>query len=323
MIEVRNLTKYYGAVRAVEDVSFSVETGDILGFLGPNGAGKSTTMRIVTCYTPPSSGHAMIAGLDIQKHSIEVRRVIGYLPESNPLYPDMSVRGYVDFMAQLKGIPSSARRAAVDEALEETGLTEPAGRLIRNLSKGFRQRVGLAQALVGNPKVLILDEPTVGLDPRQNREIRSLIRAMRGRRTVLLSTHILPEVSMTCNKVVIINQGRIEASGTPENLVSELQNTLETRLVAGGEAQRILKALECVAGVQSVRTEELADPTRREFIVILDRARESRPALARAVLEAGGELYELRTPGLSLEDIFLQVVSREKPEPVEEETNAA
>lgn len=312
MIQVRNLTKYYGAVRAVNDLTFSAEDGDILGFLGPNGAGKSTTMRVLTCYTPPTSGEATVAGLDIRRDSLEVRRAVGYLPESTPLYTEMGVRSYLDFMAQLKGIDGSKRRAAVDEALEETALTDVAKRLIRNLSKGYRQRVGLAQALVGNPSVLILDEPTVGLDPGQIREIRSLIRGMKGRRTVLISTHILPEVSMTCNKVVIISDGRIEASGTPENLVGELETTLESRALVKGDRETIERAIRGVAGVEKVTLEDSPSEGRFEAVIVSDRARDVRPDLARAIVQAGGELFEFRTQGMTLEDIFLRIVSREK-----------
>ena len=323
MIEVRNLTKHYGAVRAVNNVTFSVEAGDILGFLGPNGAGKSTTMRVLTCYTPPTSGEARVAGLDIRKDSLEVRRTIGYQPESTPLYGDMTVRGYLDFMGRLKGLPGARRRSAVDDALQETGLTDVARRLVRNLSKGYRQRVGLAQALVGDPKVLILDEPTVGLDPRQIREIRSLIRGMRGRRTVLLSTHILPEVSLTCNKVVIINEGRIEAIGTPENLVGEMQDTLEARAVVQGDRVALEKAVAAVAGVKSVTLEDSIVEKRFEAAIRIDRSVEARPAIARAIIQAGGELFEFRTQGMSLEDVFLKVVSRGAPEAAEEDNHGA
>ncbi len=326
MIEVRNLTKYYGRVRAVENIAFSAGDGDILGFLGPNGAGKSTTMRMLTCYTPPTSGEARVAGFDIRSQSLDVRRSIGYMPENTPLYTEMRVRDYVDFMARLKGLPGKTRRAAVDLALEETGLEHVSRRLIGNLSKGYRQRAGLAQALAGDPRVLILDEPTVGLDPAQIREIRSLIHAMRGRRTVLLSTHILPEVSMTCNKVVIINEGRIEASGTPENLLDELQETVETRAIFGdsggggatGVAESVEKAIRSVDGVRAVRiapqTSSDEGKGRFEAVIEVERAREVRPALARAILAAGADLFELRAQGMTLEDIFLRVVSRESHE---------
>ncbi len=323
MIQVQHLTKHYGTARAVQNLTFSVEEGDILGLLGPNGAGKSTTMRILTCYTPPTSGGATINGLDIRKDSFEVRRTVGYLPESTPLYLDMTVRGYLRFMAELKGIPAPNRRKAVNEAIEETGLGSVSGRLIRNLSKGYRQRVGLAQALVGDPRVLILDEPTVGLDPRQIREIRSLIRDMRGRRTVLLSTHILPEVSMTCNRVVIINNGRIEAAGTPENLVGELQTTVETRVVVQGEPEALERAVRAVDGVLSCTVESSAQEGRFDLLLLLDRAKEARPAVARAILQAGGDLYDFRTQGMSLEDVFLKVVSRGQAESAREDDHAA
>lgn len=317
MIEARHLSKRYGTLNAVNDVSFTADAGDILGFLGPNGAGKSTTMRILTGYTPPTLGQATVAGFDLRRESLELRRAVGYLPESNPLYGEMTVRGYVDFMAQLKGAGdgnSGRRRAAVDEALEETGLGHVSGRIIGNLSKGYRQRTGLAQALVGNPRVLVLDEPTVGLDPTQIREIRTLIGSMRGRRTVLLSTHILPEVSMTCNKVVILNEGRIEASGTPENLVSAYTRDAEVRVIAGGDAESLERALKGIEGVDSVQAVSASAGAssvmgQQEWRLRLSGKADVRPAIARGVVEAGGQLYELRSLGLSLEDVFLRVVS--------------
>ncbi len=310
MIEVEGLTKRYGETAAIEGVTFSASPGDILGFLGPNGAGKSTTMRILTCFTPPTRGTARVAGYDILREPDDVRREIGYLPESNPLYNEMSVCGYVEFLARLKGLSGARRRGAVDTALEETGLAQVRRRLIGNLSKGFRQRVGLAGALVGDPRVLILDEPTVGLDPAQIREIREMIRAMRGKRTVLLSTHILPEVSMTCNKVAIINEGRIEASGEPENLVSALEETAVARALVGGAPPETLeRALREVQGVRSVRIESLTEG-RCEAVIELERGREARPALARAILGAGADLYEFRVMGLTLEEVFLRLVSR-------------
>jgi len=218
MIEVQNLTKHYGPLTAIRDVSFTVAPGDIVGFLGPNGAGKSTTMRILSCFLPASSGSAKVAGYDVFRESMEVRKRIGYMPESVPLYADMRVGAYLDFVAEVKGLGRSARRSRVADIMERCLITDMQDRLIRNLSKGYRQRVGLAQALVSDPAVLILDEPTIGLDPRQIIEIRSLIKTLGGKRTVVLSTHILPEVSQVCDKVVIINDGRIVVEDQLANL---------------------------------------------------------------------------------------------------------
>jgi ABC-2 type transport system ATP-binding protein len=221
MIEVRNLTKRYGDLTAIEDVSFSVASGEILGFLGPNGAGKTTTMRILTGFMPASGGTATVDGFDVFENSFEVRKRIGYLPESPPLYTDMTVEGYLYFVARIKGMARAAIGEATDRALEVCGLTEVRHRLTGHLSKGFRQRVGLAQALIHNPPVLVLDEPTIGLDPRQIIEIRKLIRHLAGDRTVILSTHILPEVSQICEKVVILAAGRIALEERMDNLVKQ------------------------------------------------------------------------------------------------------
>jgi ABC-2 type transport system ATP-binding protein len=222
MIEVRNLTKRYGDLVAVENVSFVAKPGEILGFLGPNGAGKTTTMRIITGFLPATSGTVTVAGFDIFEQSYEVRKRIGYLPENPPLYSDMTVTAYLEFVARIKGVPRADVPGARDQVLESCGLTAVTGRVLGNLSKGFRQRVGLAQALIHNPSVLVLDEPTIGLDPRQIIEIRSLIRELASERTVILSTHILPEVSQLCQKVVIINEGRIAMEDRLEDLTRNM-----------------------------------------------------------------------------------------------------
>jgi len=227
LIEVRGLTKKYGTFTAVDDISFTVEKGQILGFLGPNGAGKTTTMRILTGYLPPTSGTALVAGYDVQEQSMEVRRRIGYLPESPPLYNDMTVREYVDFCAALKGVPRNKRAEAVSATLEQCGLEDRVNQLIGTLSKGYRQRTGLAQALVHDPEVLILDEPTIGLDPAQIIQIRELIKGLAGNHTVILSTHILPEVSVTCQAVAIIHQGKLCAADSLENLTRVHGESLE------------------------------------------------------------------------------------------------
>ena len=235
MIEVQHVTKRYGPFTAVDDVSFRVEKGEILGFLGPNGAGKTTTMRVITGYMPPSEGKAVVAGYDVFSHPIEAKRRTGYLPETPPLYPDMTVREYVDFVARIKGVPSKERRERVDSVMKRAHVADMADRHCAKLSKGYKQRVGLAQALVHNPEVLILDEPTAGLDPKQIIETRDLIRNLAGDHTIILSTHILPEVSQTCQRVVIINQGRVVAVDTPDNLTARLRGaeTLYVQVDAG------------------------------------------------------------------------------------------
>ena len=225
MIEVEHITKRYGRVTAVDDVSFKVEKGEILGFLGPNGAGKTTTMRILTGYMPPTDGKATVAGFDVFTHPVEAKRRTGYLPETPPLYPDMTVREYLDFVARIKGVPPAERKSRVDNVMQRTHVADMASRHCGKLSKGYRQRVGLAQAIIHNPEVLILDEPTAGLDPKQIIETRDLIRGLAGNHTIVLSTHILPEVSQTCQRVVIINKGRVVAVDTPENLTARLRGS--------------------------------------------------------------------------------------------------
>lgn len=309
MIEVEQLTKCFGPTRAVDGISFQVPKGEILGFLGPNGAGKTTTMRILTGYTPATSGHARIGGFETVRQSMQTRRMIGYLPESAPIYLNMKVRPYLDFMAQVKGHPRSRRRPLVEEAIEECGLEEVARRVIRNLSKGYRQRVGLAQALLGNPEVLILDEPTVGLDPRQIHEIRQLIRGMAGRRTVLLSTHILPEVSMTCQSVIIIHHGRIMAEGTPESLVSRIQDRRTVIAHVEGAEAAVLELLRKVEGVADARIERSLGAEARVYRIEIAGAEDPRGRISAAITGAGHGLLELQSTGMSLEDIFLRVIS--------------
>ncbi len=312
MIEVQRLTKVYGVTEAVREISFSVGRGEILGFLGPNGAGKTTTMRIMTCYTPATGGSVRVGGFDTRRQSRDVRRILGYLPESAPLYQDMDVRSYLNFMSEVKGHPRARRKAFVDEAIAECGLGEVAGRMIRNLSKGFRQRVGLAQALLGNPEVLVLDEPTVGLDPRQIAEIRDLIRNMAGRRTVILSTHILPEVAMTCNRVVIINRGRIEAEGTPEHLVSHIGGGNLILMTVQGPAEEVGPLLGRVPGVHKVALERPVGGGASRWRLETETGQDPRPALAAAVIAGGHQLLEIQGSGLTLEDVFLRVISGQR-----------
>jgi len=312
MIKAESLCKVYGTTNAISNVSFEVAAGEVLGFLGPNGAGKTTTMRILTCFIQPTSGWATVAGYDVSTQSLEVRRRIGYQPEGVPLYNDMTVRSYLSFIVSAKGYPRSHRKTFVADAMEQTGLEDVSGRLIGHLSKGYRQRVGLAQALVGDPQVLILDEPTIGLDPQQVREIRDLIKRMALKRTVILSTHILPEVSMTCNKVIIINQGRIVAHGTPEKLTSELQREGIARVVVAGPVEDVRRKLDAQAGVTAVTVTRKLDANVAEYEIKSRRGLDVRPRVAAAIVGAGWELLELRTEGMTLEEIFLKVVVSEK-----------
>ncbi|MEJ5375171.1 MAG: ATP-binding cassette domain-containing protein [bacterium] len=312
MIEVERVSKFYGPVAAIHDVSFQVDKGEIVGFLGPNGAGKTTTMRVLTCFHPPSSGTARVAGFDVFKDSLEVRRRVGYLPESVPLYTDQTVWSYLNFIAEVRGIGKSQRKAQVARVMEECGLDQVGDRLIGRLSKGYRQRVGIAQALVHRPQVLILDEPTIGLDPKQIIEIRQLIRGLAGERTVIVSTHILPEVSMVCSRALIINQGRIVAADTPENLTLRLQKGMRIQLqVRAQEPSQVEAALRSVRGVSRVTWErDVSDGVRAYMVESTDR-RDLRAALAREIIGRGWDLLELRSVEMSLEDIFLQLVTEE------------
>ncbi len=310
MIQVDNLTKRYGPVEAIRDVSFGVEKGRIVGFLGPNGAGKSTTMKILSCFMPASGGTARVAGYDVFSQSLEVRRRIGYLPENAPLYPDLSVSTFLDFVAEIKGIGRTARRGRVADVMERCFVTDMQNRLIGKLSKGYRQRVGLAQALLGDPEVLILDEPTIGLDPRQIAEIRALIRSLAGQHTVILSTHILPEVSMVCDGVIIINRGRIVAQGTESELVQQAFPTarIEVRVAgAGGDVAGSLRALPGVVGVEPLMSRDSGVG----FLVESERHRDVRPDLVRLVIGKGWALQELHQVGMSLEEVFIRVVAGE------------
>ncbi len=312
MIEVENLTKVYGITTAVDNITFQVAEGEILGFLGPNGAGKSTTMRVITCYTPATAGHVRVGGHDTAANSTDVRAIIGYLPENAPIYHDMNVLAYLKFMAEIKRYPRSRRKAFIDEVIQECGLQEVTRRIVGNLSKGFRQRVVLAQALLGNPRVLVLDEPTVGLDPAQIHEIREVIKQMRGRRTVILSTHILPEVSMICQKVIIINRGRIEAEGTPEHLVSRMGGVSVVMATVEGPPAQVQEIIGRVAGVSSVKQDRDLGSDSGVYRIETEPGKNPRAELAKAIVGAGHDLLELQSSGLSLEDIFLRVISGQR-----------
>lgn len=310
MIDVEKLTKYYGDRAAISDVSFEVHTGEILGFLGPNGAGKSTTMRILAGFLPPSDGTARIAGYDVLTQSLEARRNIGYLPENVPLYPDITVASYLDFMARLRGVSRKRRAARIAEVMDVCHIREVADTLIGKLSKGYRQRVGLAQALVHDPKVLILDEPTVGLDPKQIIETRQTIKRLGGEHTIILSTHILPEVGMTCNRVVIINEGKVAAIDTPENLTRRLSGSERIELEVKGTKSSVVNCLRAVEGVIGV---EVNDRDGRQLYAVECRAGvDIRAQLAAAVVRGGFDLLQLNAVGMSLEEIFLKLTTKEE-----------
>jgi len=302
MIEVKGLTKYYGDFAAIRDVSFTVERGEILGFLGPNAAGKTTTMRILTGYMPPSAGEAKVAGYDVFGQSLEVRRRIGYMPESVPLYTDMTVRGYLDFMGQIRGMDD--RKKPLDRTIGLLNLEEYSNTLIGKLSKGFRQRVGLAQALLHDPEVLILDEPTIGLDPKQIIEVRELIKGMSGKRTVILSTHILPEVGQTCERVVILNEGRIVAEDTPEHLMARMHGGDRLFLRVDGPAEKVAAVIGDLDGVRSVvrRGQDGYD-------VQLGTGGDLRAEITALVVQRGWGLLELQSAGVDMEEIFLKLTA--------------
>ncbi|MDA1000168.1 MAG: ATP-binding cassette domain-containing protein [bacterium] len=310
-IKVEGLTKFYGAIPGVQDISFAVAKGEVLGFLGPNGAGKSTTMRILTGFMPPTSGTASVAGFNVQQNPDEVQRNIGYLPESNPLYPEMTVSAYLDFVASVKGLRGADKTAAIGRVVESCGLGQVAHRIIGHLSKGYRQRVGLAQALVSDPPVLILDEPTSGLDPAQIVEIRNLVRTLKGERTIILSTHILPEVSMVCDRVVIIHHGRLAAEGSIDMLRTDKSGAKGVRISALGDGPAIRRALEGVAGVRTVE-ERAASGAEVSYSVRVEGDRELRPELAAAASSAGGRLTELAREEQTLEELFVRIVSGER-----------
>lgn len=311
MIEVDHLSKYYGPVTAIQDLSFRVEPGEILGLLGPNGAGKTTTMRILTGFMPASSGRAVVAGYDVFAQPLEVRKRVGYLPENVPLYREMTVRDYLHFVAEVKGISRRERTRAVGEVSELCGVQEMERRLIGNLSKGYRQRVGLAQALLNNPPVLILDEPTVGLDPRQIIDIRQTIKSLRHEHTVILSTHILPEVSMTCDRVVIINGGQVVAVDTPERLTERTQPYRSIHLEVQGPDEAVLGHLQALPGVLTVAKNGANPSGATAYTLTTTKDRDMRAEVAQAIVQQGWQLLELRAVRLSLEEVFVQLVTEE------------
>ncbi len=314
MIEVERLTKYYGRFAAIKDVSFRVESGEIVGFLGVNGAGKTTTIRILTCFTPASAGKARVLGLDAASDSLEIRKKVGYLPETVPLYPWMRVQGYLNFVAKAKGIPSSGRSSEIERATGAVGLDRVTGKVIKTLSKGFRQRVGLAQAILGDPPVLILDEPTIGLDPRQIREIRHLIRGFAQDHTVMLSTHILPEVSQVCDRVIIINEGSVVAQGTPTNLANSFRKTSRCRVVLKGPESEAVNLLSGMDHVLSVDSSEASGDGEVKLTIETSPDTDVRANVGRLAYEKGWDLLELRGLDATLEDVFISLVTGEAEE---------
>ena len=311
MIEVQGLTRYYADRPAIQDLTFSVPRGQVLGFLGPNGAGKSTTMRILTGYLGPSAGAANVAGFDLVDHSLEARRHIGYLPETTPLYKEMRVAGFLHMLCRLRGVPAAKRRARVDAAIEACGLSDRRNEVIGRLSRGLRQRVGLAQSIVHDPEVLILDEPTAGLDPAQTRETRELITRLGRDHTVVLSSHILPEVSATCDRVLIINHGRLVADDTPANLARNVSGAegVEIEMVLQGDRGEIERRMGAVPGVEKVAISPAGEGDWR--VVVKAAKADLRDELARAALGAGFGLRQLQARTLSLEDVFMHLTTEE------------
>jgi ABC-2 type transport system ATP-binding protein len=320
MIEIKNLTKRFGEITAINDLTFSVKKGEVLGFLGPNGAGKTTTMRILTCFMPATSGTATISGFDIFDHPGEVKKRIGYLPENPPLYNDMTIIEYLRFVAEIKGIERRKIRPALVRALERCSLGDVASRLIGNLSRGYKQRVGLAQAIIHNPDFLILDEPTVGLDPKQIIEMRRLIKDLAGEQTIILSTHILPEVTAACNRVIIINEGRIVAVDSPEGLSTKIRRSDKIGIRLSASPPDLHDKLEAIEGVLNVIREETGDG--HYYIIEGSLDHDIRSELARCAVLNNWGLLEMKRHSMSLEDIFLKLTTKEDAEstegPVEE-----
>jgi len=321
MIKVKELTKRYARTTAVDHISFEVAKGQIVGFLGPNGAGKTTTMRMLTCFLPPSSGTATVAGFDVLEQPMEVKKRIGYLPETPPLYPEMETAEYLKFVGQLKGLSGAELQKRIDYVCERCSVADVRNKLLGKLSKGYRQRVGLAQAIIHNPDVLVLDEPTAGLDPKQINETRDLIRSLAGSHTIILSTHILPEVEQTCEQVVIINRGKLVATDSVRNLQARARGAESVVLEVAGrsgnlESSTVQQKLERVSGVSRVLCKNQVNG-RAVFEIESQKGRLVRGDLARAVVESGWDLNELRPAAMSLEEVFLQLTGKEKESPAE------
>jgi ABC-2 type transport system ATP-binding protein len=312
LIEVEKLTRYFGNITAIEDVTFKVEKGEVLGFLGPNAAGKTTTMRILTCFLPASKGIARVANFDVFQYPLEVKKRIGYLPENPPLYAEMTVYSYLDFIAKIKGVDPLDRKQKINVAIEKAGLDDRVNTIVKHLSKGYKQRLGIAQAIVHEPDVLILDEPTIGLDPKQIIEVRELIKNLAGKHTVILSTHILPEVSMTCQRVVIIDRGRVVAQDKPENLIAKLKGSEQITAVVRGPEDRVMDCLSQVKGVNQVLVTQKGADDKITYSVESSLHGEVTKELAKSIITNGWDLYELKKAEMSLEEIFLRLTTHEE-----------
>ncbi|HPT78419.1 MAG TPA: ATP-binding cassette domain-containing protein [Candidatus Atribacteria bacterium] len=312
MIQVENLTKRYGQHVAVDNISFTVNPGEILGFLGPNGAGKTTTMNILTGYISATEGRALVNGVDILEEPEEVKKMIGYLPEFPPLYGEMTVMEYLDFVSDIKQVSGQEKKQSMEKIMDLVKIGDVRGRLIKNLSKGYKQRVGLAQAMIGNPKILILDEPTVGLDPKQIIEIRNLISSLGKDHTIILSSHILPEVSAVCERVIIINKGRIVASDTPENLSKGLDDGTRLIVRVAGPEKQVVKVINEIHGVKFAESQGSKEKDTVDVVVESDPDIDIRKPLFFALSRASYPILMMKSLGLTLEDIFLQVTTQEK-----------
>ncbi len=306
MIELKNITKKYGERTVLNNVSFKVEKGEVLGFLGPNGAGKTTTMRIITGYISPSSGDVIVNGHDIKKEPVKVKGVIGYLPELAPAYPEMTVLGYLRFMAGVKGLTGTAVASAVEHAIKQTNIDRVKHRIIGNLSRGYRQRVGIAQSLLSDPPILILDEPTVGLDPEQIIEIRNLIRELGKDHTIILSTHILPEVAVICNRVIVINDGRLLTGGDYNMLSGNFYKEKSYRLITAGADDRVVDLLKSVSGIKDVQRQG------NGFEIMTDSGFKNPEVITDAIFKAGYGIKEFSSETASLEDVYIRLLSRDR-----------
>jgi len=311
MIELLNVSKRFGGKTVVDDVTFTVNKGEIIGFLGPNGAGKTTTMRMITGFFPPSTGTVKVAGYDITKEPIKVKEQIGYMPENVPLYKELSVADYLKFIADIKGVAKSGKKGAIERVMEETGLADVKNSIIGKLSKGYKQRVGLAQAILNDPKVLILDEPTSGLDPKQIKEIRTLIKKMSGDRTIILSTHILPEVSVTCDKVIVINEGRIIAQDNVADLEKTFNKGARIHLEVEAPKGEFIKEMLAIKGVSSAEEKDEIEPGIYTYTIDTQEGADLRREIVQRIARNKWALLELKRQQLTLEDVFLKLVTRE------------
>ncbi len=313
MIEVKNITKYYGTKLAVDNISFTVEKGEIVGFLGPNGAGKTTTMRMITGYLYPDKGSIKVAGADVIDDAVEAKKHIGYLPEIAPLYNEMPVKEYLGFVADIKGVDKDYKAEHINDIMKKTGLIEKQDSIISHLSKGYRQRVGIAEALVNNPDVLILDEPTIGLDPNQIIEIRNLIKTLGKEHTVILSSHILQEVSAICEKIIIINDGKLVAIDSQKSLLEKVESGMRVRIIAKGDKDALQSTLSSISGIKNVELVN-ADDSVNELILTLEKDKDMRNEIAKTVINSNFELLELSKVTMSLEEVFIKLTGEQSKE---------